>query len=370
LKNFDNHIQDILSSKLGNLETEVSPHIWSGIESQLAQQAAAAGTTAAAKTIAAKWLWAAAIATSVTIATVAIVQMNKPEQPAANPTVEQPAAPVAQTTTENADNNTEVSAGNPSEMASSVDQKTTSDNTTRPLSTGPEHEIEYRIDLNSIDKPLEAPFAESGAQQGISGHDKGTPLPSNPTNPDSPIANPSHQGPQETATAKFSPVTVNQKDLRYFFIPEFTKGVQYHWLMGDGSEYDSANPTHEYAEEGEYLVTLNVSDGNGKTFVEAITVKAFKPVEVKIPTIFSPNGDGKNDVFEFEVLSGQVQWSKIVILNNAGTVFESNGDEMWNGLDNHGNECAEGLYTYLVRGRDRNQAVIEKTGSVTLRRSR
>ena len=107
-----------------------------------------------------------------------------------------------------------------------------------------------------------------------------------------------------------------------------------------------------------------------KNCSDQITIKAYKPLEVKIPTIFTPNGDGINDAFEFEILSGHVDWNKIVILNETGSVFESNGDQMWTGLDKQGNECAEGTYTYLIRGRDRNQAVVEKTGLVTLRRSR
>ncbi len=368
MKNLDNHIQDILNSKLGNLETEVSPHVWSGIESQLAQQAAAAGTTAVAKTIAAKWLWAAAISAAVTVATVAIVQLNKDEQPIASPTIEQMNTPVAQLPTENSENKAQVADDSSIEITSDDQQKTTAANNSHPQSTGPEHNLEITTDFVPHSPPRVLPSSSPEMGSGASEQGSGPSSAGNTGNPAGPLTNPSYNGSQETATANFTPVVVNQKDLRYYFIPEFTQGVEYEWNMGDGTVYDQPNPTHEYAEEGEYLVTLNVADGGRKVYIHNVTVKAFKPVEVKIPTIFSPNGDGKNDTFEFEVVSGQVEWTKIVIQNGSGTVFESNGEEMWIGKDRQGNECAEGTYTYFVRALDRNQAVIEKTGVVTLRR--
>ncbi|MFM9985459.1 MAG: gliding motility-associated C-terminal domain-containing protein [Flavobacteriales bacterium] len=370
MKNLDNHIQDILNSKLGNLETEVSPHVWSGIESQLAQQAAAAGSATVAKTIATKWLWAAAISAAVTVATVAIVQINKNQQPIAAPATENTVAPVTDNSaalpTNSESPSSEVVGGKQLENS----QTNVGTNTQWYTSTGTEHEVEMHTDLSSHPESIENPGSPNIEIHGTVPSGQDIPPSTGSGQSASNSSNTQDDNTIEIATAKFSPVVVNQKELRYFFIPEYTKGAQYAWNMGDGNTYSTANPTHEFADENEYLVQLTVTDPSGKSYSESITVKAFEPLEVKIPTIFTPNGDGINDVFEFEILSGQVEWNKIVILNQHGSVFESNGDQMWTGLDKQGNECAEWTYTYLVRGRDRNQAVVEKTGSVTLRRSR
>jgi gliding motility-associated-like protein len=370
LKNLDNHIQDILNSKLGNLETEVSPHVWSGIESQLAQQAAAAGSATVAKTIAAKWLWAAAISAAVTVATVAIVQTNKNEQPIAVPATENTIAPVTDNSAALPTNSEALSSETSDVNQPENVQTNVGKNTPWYSSTGPEHEVEMNTDLSIYTESREQPGTPNDNSHGTSSPDQETPSGNGSGQPAGATSNTQEDNNTEIATARFSPVVVNQKELRYFFIPEYTKGAQYSWNMGDGSTYSSANPTHEFADENEYLVELTVTDPSGKSYSDQITIKAYKPLEVKIPTIFTPNGDGINDVFEFEVLSGQVDWNKIVILNEVGSVFESNGDQLWTGLDKQGNECAEGTYTYMIRGRDRNQAIVEKTGLVTLRRSR
>ena len=369
MKNIDNHIREILSDKLGNLESEVSPHLWNGIESQLAQQAAASGTTAAAKSVLAKWLMAAAITASVTVATVLIVQNNQKEQPVATPTEQTTTPSVAQNQTvdSNSQNNSSADITNQISDNSSGNQTTSipanpinqlAESVPAPeiLDFGPDNTSNPDVDPESNNH-----LQENGTQPETANN--GTPV-----NANGPLTNPSYEASNEKASANFSPIVVSQKDLRYFFIPEFTQGTMYEWNMGDGTIYDTANPTHEFDEDGEYTILLNVTDKEGNSYSQQKIVKAYKPLDLKIPNIFTPNGAGFNDEFKLEVLSGQVEWTKIVIRNNTGIVFESNGDEMWKGQDRHGNDCPDGTYTYQFLGLDRNQAVIEKTGIVTLRR--
>ncbi len=74
----------------------------------------------------------------------------------------------------------------------------------------------------------------------------------------------------------------------------------YLWDFGDGAESTRESPTHEYAEEGTYLVTLTVVNSNGceTTIEQEVTV--YPPLHVYIPNTFTPNGDGVNDVFGIE----------------------------------------------------------------------
>ncbi|MFB6286985.1 MAG: PKD domain-containing protein [Candidatus Bipolaricaulia bacterium] len=47
----------------------------------------------------------------------------------------------------------------------------------------------------------------------------------------------------------------------------------YEWTFGDGSTSDQANPTHTYAESGEYRVELTVTDEAGETAKDGITIQ-------------------------------------------------------------------------------------------------
>ena len=67
----------------------------------------------------------------------------------------------------------------------------------------------------------------------------------------------------------------------------------------------------------------------------------------KIPNVFTPNGDGKNDVFHLESIG--VRDFAIEIFNRWGElVFESNDQYFqWDGNNKQGKECPAGVYYYV-----------------------
>ena len=72
------------------------------------------------------------------------------------------------------------------------------------------------------------------------------------------------------------------------------------------------------------------------------------PATILIPNVFSPNGDGLNDLF---LLNGNgVELLKMQIFNRWGIlVFETSKiDEGWNGKVNGGKEANEGTYFYII----------------------
>ncbi len=76
-------------------------------------------------------------------------------------------------------------------------------------------------------------------------------------------------------------------------------GLQYEWDFGDGSEGTTeADPTHEYAEVGEYEVILKVTDTNGSSAQVTKTVMIEEvPAPVTDPPETDPNdenGSGEN----------------------------------------------------------------------------
>lgn len=105
--------------------------------------------------------------------------------------------------------------------------------------------------------------------------------------------------------------------------------------------------------------TGEISYSNTQTIVQ--------DVKIFIPTAFSPNNDGLNDVFE---IKGRFQNNfSLVILNRWGQVaFESNDPKKgWDGKVN-GTEAPIGVYAYRLRTTDERGQRYERTGTLTLLR--
>jgi gliding motility-associated-like protein len=71
-------------------------------------------------------------------------------------------------------------------------------------------------------------------------------------------------------------------------------------------------------------------------------------VSFELPNIFTPNNDGKNDVFQALKCPRFVQSIIFTVYNRAGQkVYEYTGSKLsWNGNDNSGKELAVGTYYY------------------------
>lgn len=147
--------------------------------------------------------------------------------------------------------------------------------------------------------------------------------------------------------------------------------VSWIWNFSDNSSNAlTANTTHSFNIGGIYPVTLMIVDANGckDTVIKEVIISL--PPEV--PSGFSPNGDGHNDVFY--VLGGPFKKCHLRIYNNWGElIFESfeqkNG---WDGKRN-GVEQPLGVYVWVVDaeneiGDNQGLKTFNKSGDVTLLR--
>ena len=134
----------------------------------------------------------------------------------------------------------------------------------------------------------------------------------------------------------------------------------FHWNF-DGYEEDiqSERPEVAFSEEGIGGARLTVTSEYGcdTTFTAQINVL---PVKLKIPNIFTPNGDGINDYFEIGYDNGQpindlnryFLSHKLVIFNRWGRiVYESN--DYKNDWD--GGNLPDGTYFYVLECKGQTQ---------------
>jgi gliding motility-associated-like protein len=117
-------------------------------------------------------------------------------------------------------------------------------------------------------------------------------------------------------------------------------------------------------------VTLTVNSGI-PDFCEdkiTITVIVHKPSSIIIPNVFTPNGDGQNDVFR--VKSEGLVSESMVIYNRWGKkMFEWNVvNGFWDGSKEGGAQASDGVYYYIFSARGFDKSEYNTNGTVTLLR--
>ncbi len=118
-------------------------------------------------------------------------------------------------------------------------------------------------------------------------------------------------------------------------------------------------------EKDQQLIHVTVYDDYGCSASDSIYVRSQPCCNIWLPTAFTPNSDGKNDVFRL-VGDGRIELATFAIRNRFGqVVFETaNQYEVWDGKFG-GQLCDIGTYFYFVRYKCGDKYV-EKKGDVTL----
>lgn len=141
--------------------------------------------------------------------------------------------------------------------------------------------------------------------------------------------------------------------------------TNWNWYFGDNTATNIQNPVHNYENPGNYMVTLVVKDING--CIDTTRREILVVLLPDVPTAFSPNGDGQNDLFL--VRGGPFKTINVKIYNNWGQlIFETNDQaDGWNGTFN-GTEQPIGVFVWVVEVEMYTDKKIKKTGDVTLLR--
>ncbi len=147
------------------------------------------------------------------------------------------------------------------------------------------------------------------------------------------------------------------------------------WSFGNGavltntytSGVSAIVPATTYSSSGSYSVLLNINKGTCKgSQIKIINVEI--PNELEVPNVFTPNNDKVNDAFR--LISSSLAEIEASIFDRWGNkVYEVNSDTgniNWDGKNQFGQECASGVYFYIIKAKGKDGQEYNLKGNVSL----
>ena len=146
--------------------------------------------------------------------------------------------------------------------------------------------------------------------------------------------------------------------------------VSWNWNFGDSATSTLQHPTHTYADTGTYAVFLTVTSDSGCTasYADSVYLVPCAASEVNppaVPTAFTPNGDGNNDVLY--VKGGPFTKLSFRVYNEWGNmIFQSESQSAgWDG-SYKGKLQPGGTYVWTLTGTTADGIDVNAAGEVTI----
>ena len=144
--------------------------------------------------------------------------------------------------------------------------------------------------------------------------------------------------------------------------------ISYVWNFDNGDYSYEENPEYTFSNIQYYNIELIAINTFGCSSSIIKTINIHPEYTVFIPTAFSPNKDGLNDIFE--VKGKGITLFRMQIYDKwGGIIFESTNINLgWDGTDYVGNKINNGIYPYHVLVHDHNSKPWIYNGEVKLMR--
>lgn len=156
------------------------------------------------------------------------------------------------------------------------------------------------------------------------------------------------------------------------FVNQSQNAVDYIWFFDDEGSGNlntdtTENPTHFFTRSGFFTIALVAENPIGcvdfdikSQFIEVLPERFF------FPTGFSPNGDGRNDLFR-PLPVGERRFVNLKIIDRWGqVVWEENDTEGWDGFTPEGRPFDAGTYLYSGTIELETEGLVEYSGYITL----
>jgi len=144
-----------------------------------------------------------------------------------------------------------------------------------------------------------------------------------------------------------------------------TGGIYYQWSPSQYlSDPNIANPVARPFTD--MIYTLKISDNDNCTDSALVHIRTFKDPDIYVPTAFTPNNDGLNDLFRVTPVGFLLD--ELKIFDRWGNVVFQTRDSNrgWNGTLN-GQPLATGTFVWMAKGRNKKSgAIVTKKGQITL----
>ena len=179
--------------------------------------------------------------------------------------------------------------------------------------------------------------------------------------------------PKPIADFSYSPAQPISSIDEFVTFKDASKGegiMQWDWYFISKSSPKSTeqNPSYIYSEPGTYVITLVVNNQFGCADSVSKPLVVMDDFNIYVPNTFTPNDDGKNDVF-MPKGTGIVQYELYVFSRWGEKIFYSSDIENgWDGRSGSGLEdfYAQGVYVWKINVKGVNQKTRELTGHVVL----
>jgi gliding motility-associated-like protein len=150
-----------------------------------------------------------------------------------------------------------------------------------------------------------------------------------------------------------------------------TTSISTWWSFGNNSvtttTATSIQPVTVYNQPGTYTAVIYAIKGSC-TATATYSINVEIPSHLVIPNIFTPNGDGVNDLYflgtaNMAEITAQIydRWGQIVY-----ELTSSTGNIAWDGLNQSGKEVPDGVYFYVIKATGRDAQTYETKGTITL----
>ncbi len=143
-------------------------------------------------------------------------------------------------------------------------------------------------------------------------------------------------------------------------------GTSYLWTFGDGDSSGIMNPVHVYGDTGNFFVTLIAYNDVGcSDSIKQGPYIIVKGAFIFIPNAFTPNNDGRNDVFR--IFGHTIRETSLQIFNRWGELVYS-GDGFKDGWDGtyKGKPLNIGVYVYRAFITKNSGYTVTLQGDLTL----